>query len=289
MASQKPKKKALLQSPGKTPQEWKAWSDAVQKERDDLKKAIKDIVAYAKKRIDDTIDFPKAIGAMLDAFDDYGNKSSDLFEGHIHLNDQAVGWSVEAYLEKRLLLPLIEEVYQELVKRGYSENNSLSYNDLDNCAYYLEHPTKHIFVIEAQTPRYLFIYEPGRDLHIRQIWDTYQAPDDKWAKDEVKEYEKKGIRHAILHAEDLASRYSDNLNKNPYVSRPDLQFYKDTKFQPRYGDCRDPGYAISYQCPISDKAEGRVDRGLHTFSVLKSAIFYFLTTLAELRESTQEN
>ena len=167
----------------------------------------------------------------------------------------------------------------------FTEDNVYDYNDLDNRLFYIPHADKLIFCIETQNHRFIYILSTGTfhpRFHIRRYYDEYdfEGRKDTWERREEERYTEKGIFQAIKNASWLSESWSDCVPGNNFSQRPSLQYFKDRDFSPRYGDCRDDGYVLSYEDLISPRANG----ALFSYPEVKSAFLQLRYAVSQLGE-----
>ena len=229
------------------------------------------------------LDGPEMLAEAISYFD----LEDPLDAGQLYLE-----WTVESFVGKKLLLnvPRLERIYDLLVERGNVENNAFNWNDSDNDLFYIKDAPENVKVwcSTSQNTRYMFIMACNdslgiTDIHVRRYWDPVTPPADKWDREDRDEYNEKGFELAVKNASWNSEAWSDNLLGNRYVRRPDLQWWRDCKFDPRHKDCRDEGYVMSLNVSRLDYGQrGRVDRAIYTMSDIKMAFFEIGCALSTL-------
>lgn len=213
------------------------------------------------------LDAPQILAACIELFD-LGDKKD---AGQLYLE-----WAVEHFVGRKVQANLedIKAVYEALKAGGYTEKDYYEFNDMDNRLFYIPHRSKMIFCAESQNNRFIYILETkygGVEFHIRRYYDEYHfdGAKDKWQRRDEKVYHEKGIHEAIANASWLSEHWSDCVEGNQYPDRPSLQYFKDRNFDPRYGDCRDIGYVLSY----GEFTEPKADRAIFYYPEVKMAFF----------------
>jgi hypothetical protein len=249
-------------------------------ERDNLAKATKEAVAVFKKHFPDErmkMTAPQVLAACIEQFD-IGDPQD---AGQLYLE-----WAVEYYVGRKVEANLgdIRELITWLQQGGFTEDNPYRYNDGDYKLFQIPHDSLLIFCAEGQTPRYIYILEyndvlGSSKLHIRRYYDEYDKLErDDWQRKEEKKYTEGGIREAIKQAFWLGEGWSDCIRGNSYPARPSLKYFKDHCFKPKYGDCRDIGYVLSYDNFVRPKADGAI----HFFPEVRDAFFYLRCAVGEM-------
>jgi hypothetical protein len=192
-------------------------------------------------------------------------------------------WTVEAFVGDKLLLnvPRLEKIYALLVEHGHDETNVYNWNDSDNDLFFISDAPDDVKVwcAASQNTRYMFIMECNHvlgvtDIHVRRYWDPLKPATDRWEQKERDKYIEKGYELAVKNSFWNGEIWSDNLLGNRYVCRPDLQWWKDRKFDPRYKDCRDEGYVMSLNISRLDyDARPRVAGAIYSMLDIKMAFF----------------
>ncbi len=231
------------------------------------------------------LDAPEMLAEAIAYFD-----LDDPFDaGQLYLE-----WTVESFVGEKLLLnvPRLERIYELLVEHGNDENNTFNWNDSDNDLFYIKDtpPDVKVWCATSQNTRYMFIMECNSvlgitNIHVRRYWDAVRPPADKWDRENRDKYSERGFELAVKNATWNLETWSDNLLGNQYVQRPDLQWWRDCKFEPCYKDCRDEGYVMSMNISLlGDGTRARVDRAIYTMSDIEMAFFdigYAFNTLTE--------
>jgi len=224
------------------------------------------------------LEAPEVLAACLEMFDLEDQKDA----GQLYLE-----WLVDHYVGRKVAANLddIKAIAETLKTKGFTEDNSYDYNDLDNRLFYIPHANKLIFCIETQNHRFIYILSTDTfhpKFHIRRYYDEYdfEGKKDNWGSREEESYLKGGIRKAIISASWLSELWSDCLPGNSYSQRPSLQHFKDCDFNLQYSDCRDDGYVLSYGDLISPRA----DRALFFYPEVKAAFFNLRVAASQLEE-----
>jgi len=143
-------------------------------------------------------------------------------------------WTLEKLTGMMIMkaLPDIHNVYQMLKSLRYTENDPLVFNDLDNKAWWIPAENKKVFVMQSQCRFKLVIIDSNLimdRIHVRRLWY-------KWDEE-----------------------------RNSGCKFRTLKWFKDNNWKPTYGDCRDEGYVLSYECMTygTKTNKGKVDRGNH--------------------------
>jgi hypothetical protein len=172
-----------------------------------------------------------------------------------------IEWTLEVFWANKIrnIIPTLEKIYSELVKRNITEENKHDFND--DHIWFVPDPrreNRRIFIHTAQNTNFIFVWdekctdpELGRygRLHVRRYWDVLPEPEYEWdIKDDVT-FKEKVAKHGKLWAlrESGLENYADDVLDKPYPDRPSLDFFKKSNFEFRYGDGRDKGYVLSYQ------------------------------------------
>ncbi len=267
--------------------------DQYEEEEKNKEKAIKAILRFCKKYYpnDHTLTAPDVLAKALEYF--------DLEEGEV--GQLYLEWTVNAFITNKIIenIPKIDFIYNKLIEHKITEKKSYEYNDLDNHLFYI--PVKEtksnkvdkfnirVFAMTTQNSNYLFVRKIFRDkertsdfdqINIYRYWDKWKARDD-FDKEEEKKYKKEGINLAILHAEWLVERYSDNVKGLLYgPDRPDLQYYKKNKFKTEYNDSRDGGFVCGYsKFRTSDSMAS-----IFNYSIISSVFLQLKFALKEMKE-----
>jgi len=296
-----PKKKKLTKKQ-KTEIEKIMGMDYLERERIHEAKATKALLRWCKRYYPEaqeesggsSISAPKIIAKALKYFD-FGEK--DRWIGQLYLEWVCENFVAEEFEEN---FEDMDFIYQKLVEYKYTENNQYEYNDMDNHIFYL--PSKkvvcknypelvqnlHVFALESQSLNYIvvkkFYVTPGLEKtppnwYIYRYWDRYLKPEDKWDKQEEREFKKRGKRMAILHARWLVENFSDNLPGQKYgPHRPDLRWYKKTNFKTTYQDSRDGGFIAKWE------EFGRGDSYIGLYPWVESAFHQIRWAFEEMRD-----
>lgn len=266
------------------------WLDEIQERKGAQYAAVLDILAVCEKHFPASggnQDAPEMLAEAIDYFklDDEPKNGCPLY----------LEWAVGAFVGQKLLENLddILTVHDILVKHGCTDDDQRQYewNDGDNHLFYVPtgDETLKVWCATSQNMRYMFIMncndEGVTEIHVRRYWDPIQEPHDKWGREEREEYKKKGYPLAVKNADWLQQYFSDNLLGNQYVQRPDLQWWKDHKFDPEYGDCRDDGYVMSMRiASIGYGERARVDRAIFVMPDIRTAFFEIRCAMSTLAE-----
>jgi hypothetical protein len=245
-------------------------------EQEKLAAACKEATAVFEKHYPNeqgNLNAPVALAACVELFDLEDPKDA----GQLYLE-----WLVEHYIGRKVAKNIddIKLVVEALKTAGFTEDNPYDYNDSDNRLFYIPHKEYLIFCAESQNTRYIYILS-GNRLHIRRYYDEYDfdGEKDKWEKEEEEFYTKKGIRAAIANSFWLNTQWSDCIaTDNHYPHRPSLQHFKDCDFDPRYKDCRDIGYVLTYENLMGS----RVDRAIFHYMEIKHAFFQLRVAVGEI-------
>lgn len=263
------------------------WSKEDEKREQHLKKATDSMKRWCKKYYknpNEHIDGHVPLARALEHFDLEDSKEV----GQLHLE-----WLVNDFAEKKVKdnIPDIDFIYQQLVANGYDEENRYEFNDMDNHLFYI--PTDYIdkfkrrfkvFVMTTQNTNYLVVRKlhEGRGLGgeydatcFYRYWDEYDfAPQDQWDIEEMNKFKEDGVSEAILHAEWITQRYSDNIPGRKYEPcRPDLKWYKENNFKSSlFG-----GHIIE----IGEYGESNA--AIFNFVHVKYAIFYLRFALGQCK------
>lgn len=229
---------------------------------------LEELLANAKKVLDHKpSENPDKLQRMLDdmdyscwwRFDEKTIATKYLNEscGPLHLS-----WILDHYwglVTKTTILPSAHLVYDELVKKGHTEENTLMWGDADGHVCYIPCKNKKVFVHTTQNIDFLYVISEtgrhgGRDygrFDIRRIYRDWE--EDSWQADEARK--DSSVQHWLSHADSLMEHHDDHYR---YSRRPSLEAYRKVGFQipyhPKdrekerdyYGDFRDGGYILSY-------------------------------------------
>jgi len=249
------------------------WEEERKLEAGAAQAAEMDILAVCQKHFPNSqrnLAAPDMLASAISHFD-----LSDRFEmAQLYLE-----WTVEAVVGNKLLgcAPDLLKIWELLVDNNQFEDNRFEWNDMDNHLFAIREtpPNKKVWCATSQNTRYMFILDVHEtlgitDIHIRRYWDAVEAPRDDWDIEDRDKYAELGFEYAVKQADGLRTEYSDNLLENPYVDRPDLQWWKDCDYEPQYGDCRDSGYVMSMNLSRLDYGQRpRVDRAIYHMSDIK--------------------
>jgi hypothetical protein len=220
---------------------------------------------------------PSVLAACVELFDIGDHKDA----GQLYLE-----WLIEHYVGRKVAANIddVKTIVEALKAESYTEDNPYVFNDLDNRLFHIPHENKFIFCAESQNTRYIYILASlygDRVLHIRRYYDEYDfdGEKDEWTHRIESEYAENGIREAIAQASLLAKEWSDCVVGCNYPDRPSLQYFKDCNFKPRYGDCRDIGYVLSYTNTLEPRADGAIFR----YMDVKMAFFELRGAILEVK------
>ncbi len=269
-----------------------AWEEERQLAAGANQAAAMDVLAVCAKHFPAScgnLDAPEMLAEAIAYFD----LEDPLDAGQLYLE-----WTVESFVGKKLLLsvPRLERIYDLLVERGHDENNTFNFNDSDNDLFYIkDNPADvKVWCATSQNTRYMFIMRCNSelgvtDIHVRRYWDALGPPDDKWDREDRAKYREIGFELAVKNSSWNGETWSDNLLGNRYVRRPDLQWWRDCKFDPHYKDCRDEGYVMSMNISRLDyEMNARVDRAIYTMIDIKVAFFEIRCAFNTLTEEYGE-
>ena len=268
------------------------------KEQKNKEKAIKAILRFCKKYYPDDYNLtaPEVLAKAIEYF--------DLEEGEV--GQLYLEWTVGAFITNKIIenIPKIDFIYDKLIEHKITEKQRYEYNDLDNHLFYI--PIKEtksnkidnfnvrIFAMTTQNSNYLFVRKIFRNkewsdefdqINIYRYWDKWKASDN-YDKEEEEKYKKRGINFAILHAEWLVKRYSDNIKGLLYgPHRPDLQYYKKNKFKTEYNDCRDGGFVCGYKKLGTSNSEGSI----FNYGTVSSVFLQLQFAFKEMKQYRSKN
>ena len=178
--------------------------------------------------------------------------------GTLHLE-----WVMDHYwglVTEKVILPSARIIYDELVKRGHGEKNTLMWGDADGHVCYIPCEGRKVFVHTTQSRDYLYIINEGETedswggrFDIRRIYR--QLEKDDWTYEELMKG-KRSINKMLEYADSLAEHHDDH--KKWATNRPSLEAYRRINFEipytkehmkekSFYGDFRDSGYILSYE------------------------------------------
>jgi len=175
------------------------------------------------------LDAPIALARAIENFD-LKDGEDDLNPNQLYLQ-----WTIERFFYNKILeaFPVIEELYDLLVKHGLTEEKLIDYNDLDNKVFYIPTPqgsNYKIFSISTQRFNFLYCFGSsmfGKTLLLRRYWDEYEP--DEYLTEEFEEADDK-IRWAISQVNNFEERYSDDFPGADFVHRPSLAWWKRKGF-----------------------------------------------------------
>lgn len=245
-----------------------------------IAEATKEATAVFQKHFPNekhNLEAPEVLAACLEMFDLTDPKDA----GQLYLE-----WLVDHYVGRKVAANLddVRTIAETLKARGFTEDNVYDYNDLDNRLFYIPHIDKLIFCIETQNHRFIYILTTDTfhpKFHIRRYYDEYDFESkDWWQEKEEMAYLKGGIGKAIANASGLNETWSDYIPGNQFSQRPSLLYFEERGFNPKYSDCRDNGYVLSYEDLISPRA----DRALFFYPEVKSAFLQLRYAVSQLEE-----
>ena len=249
-----------------------AWLEECQEREGAQQAAAMDILAVCKKHFPDdgnNLDAPEMLAEAISYFDlgDEPKNGCTLY----------LEWTAEAFVGQKLLDNIDDmlTIHNTLVEHKCTEDSPHDWNDGENRLFYISVDGKKVWCATSQNTRYVFIMGWNEilgvtDIHVRRYWDSVEPVTDKWEMKDRAKYNEQGFELAVKNADWLKERWSDNLLDNQYVSRPDLQWWKDHDFKPQYGDCRDDGYVMSMNV---GHGRARVDRAIYVMPDIKTAFF----------------
>lgn len=201
--------------------------------------------------------------------------------GTLHL-----GWVLDHYwglVTERVILPSARIIYNELVKRGHDEKNTLMWGDADGHVCYIPSKDKKVFVHTTQNRDYLYIINEKDDednwggrFDIRRIYRQWDK--DDWTVGQLQESGDKLIEKCIEFAGSLEEYHDDHYR---YSHRPSLEAYRKVDFKipyhpvdrekerDYYGDFRDGGYVLSYEFFLARTSHPTVEGSKYVFSELE--------------------
>lgn len=207
--------------------------------------------------------------------------------GALHL-----AWVLDHYwglVTQKVILPTASLIYDELLKKDYSEKNKLDIHDGE--VYFIPSDNKKVFVQTTQSRDFLYIININKtkdswnNLHIRRIYRELDQTDD-WYSDK----ELIGNMKLALQNIDTLMEYHDDHYQ--FSSRPSLEAYRKIDFKipyypkdhmkerSNYGDFRDGGYILSYDGYLSDISTPRVEGAKYVFHDLEMQATSYLPCLA---------
>ena len=214
-----------------------------------------------------------------------------------------VNWALDRFVGRKAhnAIDPAEFIYNRLFELGFwktvAEDNSYVWNDLDDAAWVIPHDTNKVFAVTSQNRNYLFILEQckygtgRRVLHIRRFWDELDLEDLDYDLEVMEEgknpidYVRLGLKHA--------ERYSDHIHgKNPYdhLDRPDLAYFEQRSFDPKYKDGRDNGYVLTIRESREDDTDMPAVEHAHCYlPTINNAMFHFDCLYDEMSEDNPES
>lgn len=230
-----------------------------------------------------SIDAASVIAPIMCAFDG-GNREVLAAYGVSRVMDTYIAKKVDAYI------PELQNIYEHLVKNDITGKYQWEYT-IDGYAYYIPNDKQiRLFCIGRRTRNYLVFLKDshriaekglveGVALHIRRIYE----PAQDFIDEHDSELQKEGAAFALTRTEGLLET-SDNVGDYPYVSRPDLEWFKQRDFELNYGDARDVGYVLSY----GDFRHEVVEDSLSYYNAIKDVFFWIDCTLNAIEEENDD-
>lgn len=241
-------------------------------------KAMKDKRPFNSANMDQVpFEFFEEEDLLSGSFEDkerevFASKYFNASAGLLHL-----GWDIDAYWTKvanEVMIPDMISIYDELVKRGHTEDNTCMYGDADGDIYWIPaaNPKTKVIVHENQGRDYLYVlteiktrfkkHKVNYDFHIRKLWKNFNSMSN-WRRSTIEDLyastsasppiDKKEFVETLLKNVPYYEEISDD--DSEYPRRPSLEYYRkrkfnmgvdeDKKFNGIYGDCRDSGYVFS--------------------------------------------
>jgi hypothetical protein len=214
-----------------------------QKRLDITYRLVSLVFRYVLGRLGD-IDMPKIMAKIIN---DYRFKDDSDHAITLYLN-----WLNEKVIEDHVLAMQykMEFIYEYLVNHGHGVNNREGHGNGDVYSYFV--PTDNnklkVFATENQNLQFLTIINSGisKEVHIRRFWESSNNKEhyalENWLDDS-----KITLNKVLKDADWIIDIFSDNLEGEKYIKRPDLQYFIDAKFKPKYGDGRDCGCIFSHK------------------------------------------
>jgi|SRR6185436_3695748 len=238
----------------------------------------------------------------------FAKKYFDMKCGYLHL-----GWDIDEYwslVANRIMIPYVLAIYNELVSKGFNEQNTLMYGDADGDVFWL--PAKNsntkVFVHTNQCRDYIYILtefpshkksvKPRYEFHIRRLWRNWNSlseyeksmledlylgvPKDTNSLSETLQISKEEFIKTILQNVNSIEEIADDHYQ--YSKRHSLEYYRERGFVMRdlsepfngiYGDARDGGYVFSMDY------WGRTEHTCSKFSLLELISSCYLPNIAE--------
>lgn len=175
-----------------------------------------------------------------------------------------IEWAMERFwgLQFQEQYMMFVELHNELERRCHQcRHNALVWNDLDWSAWIEPvkkdkdgNKTRLAFVLDSQGRSILFVI----DRHT--IGELYKKTQ--------------------IHVRNLANRtrHLPGCEKR-YIELPSLVWYRNRRFEMKYGDCRDNGYILSYTKQLGTVS---IDRAYDHLSDIAHVVWFAQMTLAEL-------
>jgi hypothetical protein len=208
---------------------------------------------------------------------------AELFAG-LECGSLHIGWALDKFwgLKVAETMPKLQKIYDEAVKRNYTRENNLSFNDMDDKLFVMPHDQYCVLCHELQSSNYVYVWERNapskfQKLHVRRYFDVLKV-EDKFDKQEEAEFKKKvrekGKRAGIIAAQRFVENYADDYPENPYPKRLSLDSYIKAGFEMKYGDCRDEGYILTW-----DQFRDSVDRSYYEHSRIEAVLDCYIPSI----------
>lgn len=187
-----------------------------------------------------------------------------------------VQWVVERFwhLKMPVVFDKLNAIYDKLDGgKVYGRASPIDFNDLDDRIWIEPHNTRRVLVHTMQSINHLYVWEKDdlmlspkalgrlrgfRQLHVRRFYDSFQSrldEDKGFSQEEDEKFRKRIAEGGIVEGARCASWLQDYCDDgSTYPRRHSLEAYRRAGFQLKYGDCRDPGYVLSWQ-----EFKGKVD------------------------------
>lgn len=218
-------------------------------------------------------------------------------DNHKTSNQLYTQWVIEHFVAHKLLdnMTDIDFIYDYLKKHRNTEKRKLDLEVADRYVFYIPNKKYKVLVWNLQSWNFLIIKGArfvDEEIHIRRFWN--QVNKDNLGIYEWEKKKKITIKEAIKHADWLVENLSDNVLKNKYIERPDLNMYKNTNFVIgekkscnglHYADCRDAGYIAS--CEGSGLTNKKVDNAIGHFSEIGSVTSEIQYTKTSIKEKNK--
>lgn len=234
------------------------------------------------------LEAPKFLAKLIEKFDLENKKEV----GQLYLE-----WTIREFVESKanLIWNDIDFVYNYLIEKQYHENSKYVFNDLDNSVFYIPNKTSKIIALTSQSLRFLIIKDKDNSplfseslfsgYGVYRYWDSAKERlDEKNYEEENQEYCNKGLLHALTNADWILEEYSDNVENNKFIHRPDLQWFKGVDFN-RAEISRNVFSSHSNLFTVSrgffDKRDNNV---IHYYSVVKQFFYEFCSIYLDIKE-----